>query len=179
MEAISRHSELDPFLNDVDYTDIKQIDADTNLREFIAGMLSYCPWWMVLLFRVRKILVNLLGLVKHEIPEDPPSLSPEDVSFTPGDQVTFFVVRKGVEERYWVSETLEDKHLTAFFGVVADRLSSGMTRFTVITTIRYLHWSGPVYFNLIRPFHHLVVWRMMKTAANSKAKGVPNQKRRI
>ena len=168
MEAISRHSELEAFLKDVDYTDIKQIDANTNLREFIAGMLSYYPWWMVLLLRVRQIPVKLMGLVKHENPEHPPSLSPKDVSFTPGDQATFFVVRKGAEERYWVSESPEDKHLTAFFGVVADRLSTGMTRFTVFTSIRYLHWSGPVYFNLIRPFHHLVVWRMMKTAANSK-----------
>lgn len=168
MEAMSRYSELEGFLKDVDYTDIKQIEADTSLREFIAGMLSYYPWWVVLLYRVRQLLVNLLGLVKHEKPDHLPAISPEDVSFTPGDQATFFVVRKGVEEQYWVSESPQDKHLTAFFGVVADRLSAGMTRFTVFTTIRYRHWSGPVYFNLIRPFHHLVVWRMMKAAANGK-----------
>lgn len=29
-----------------------------------------------------------------------------------------------------------------------------------ITTVYYKHWTGPVYFNLIRPFHHLVVSRM-------------------
>jgi hypothetical protein len=28
--------------------------------------------------------------------------------------------------------------------------------------VHYKHWTGPVYFNLIRPFHHLVVSRMAR-----------------
>ncbi|WP_422698682.1 DUF2867 domain-containing protein [Desulfosarcina cetonica] len=31
--------------------------------------------------------------------------------------------------------------------------------------MRYRNWTGPVYFNLIRPFHHLVVREMMKAGA--------------
>jgi hypothetical protein len=63
-----------------------------------------------------------------------------------------------------VAETPEDKHLSAYFGVVNEKLDREHSRFHVFTTVRYLHWTGPVYFNLIRPFHHLVVSRMMKSA---------------
>lgn len=164
MEFIKSFHDLKPFFIDADYVDIKVIEGNKSLREFIAGMLSYYPWWMVLLYRIREIIVSLLGLVKHEKPETLPSLTERDISQTPGDAVTFFIVRRAEEDIYWVSETPEDKHLSAYFGVVNENLSSQRSRFHVFTTVRYLHWTGPVYFNLIRPFHHLVVSRMMKAA---------------
>jgi hypothetical protein len=71
-------------------------------------------------------------------------------------------VRTAKEDIYWVSEAPEDKHLKAYFGVVAEKLSGRRTRFHVFTSVKYLHWTGPVYFNLIRPFHHLVVSSMMR-----------------
>lgn len=165
MEEIIDNPELEAFFQDVDYSDVKSIEADVSLRAFIAGMLSYNPWWLVMLYRIRGILVNILGLVKHDKPEKLPVFRSEDISFMPGDGVSFFIVRKAREERFWVSEAPEDKHLTAYFGVLAGTSSSDMTRFQVFTAIRYLHWSGPVYFNLIRPFHHLVVSKMMKAGS--------------
>ncbi|MCP4674680.1 MAG: DUF2867 domain-containing protein [Deltaproteobacteria bacterium] len=30
--------------------------------------------------------------------------------------------------------------------------------------VKYHHWTGPVYFNVIRSFHHFVVWAMVRTA---------------
>jgi hypothetical protein len=167
MEAILNRSEFAPFLKDADHVDIKQIDARTSLRAFIAGMLSYYPWWVVLLYRVRQVLVGLLGLVRHDKPETLPCLTAEDISFTPGERATFFIVRRAEEENYWVSETPPDKHLSAYFGVAMEKTVSAERRFTVFTAIRYRHWTGPVYFNLIRPFHHLVVWRMMKAASKN------------
>jgi len=125
-------------------------------------MLSYYPWWLVLLYRIREALVRILGLVRHEAPETLPSLRPEDLSFTPGEQASFFIVRGGREESFWVSETPDDKHLSAYFGVVKEPLEDGVSRFHVITTITYKHWTGPLYFNLIRPFHHLVIARMAR-----------------
>ena len=168
MEDILNHPELVEFFRDVDYVDIKHIEAETSLRAFIAGMLSYCPWWLVALYRIREILVSLLGLVRHDRPESLPSFSAEDISFVTQDNVSFFIVRKAREDTFWLSETPPDKHLTAYFGVAADKQSSGLTRFEVVTAVRYLHWTGPVYFNLIRPFHHLVVSQMMRAGAAFK-----------
>jgi hypothetical protein len=162
MEYLLKFGELAKYFDKADFTDVKVFEGETTLREFISSMLSYYPWWIVQLYRMRKLLVVLLGLVKHEAPQELPNLQPEDVSFTPEENVTFFIVRCAKEDTYWFSETPEDKHLRAYFGVVVEPASSSRNRFYVVTTVFYRHWTGPVYFNLIRPFHHLVVSRMAR-----------------
>ena len=111
------------------------------------------------------MLVRTLGLERHPKPDGRPSIGPQALPFTPGEKALFFTVRSAREETYWVAQTPPDKHLTAYLGVVAERLATGSTRFHVFTAVRYQHWTGPVYFNLIRPFHHLVVRCMMKAGA--------------
>jgi len=162
MEYIRKYKELEKYFDKPDFTDVKVFESKTTLRKFIASMLSYYPWWIVQLYRVRRLLVNILGLVKHKEPEELPNLQPKDISFTPGDNATFFIVRCAKEDNYWVSEALEDKHLKAYFSVVKEPLKDSISRFYVIITVYYKHWTGPVYFNLIRPFHHLVVSRMAR-----------------
>jgi len=44
-------------------------------------------------------------------------------------------------------------------------VANGLIRYYIVTIVHYLHWTGPVYFNLIRPFHHLVVARMARAGA--------------
>ena len=160
MEYLLKFTELDKYFKKADFTDVKVFEGETTLREFIAHMLSYYPWWIVLLYRIRKLLVAVLGLVKHEEPKELPNLQPDDISFTPGDNINFFIVRCAKEGKYWISETPDDKHLRAYFGVIKEPASKSINRFYVITSVYYKHWTGPVYFNLIRPFHHLVVSRM-------------------
>jgi hypothetical protein len=163
MEQTKNYKELDIYFDNMDHVDIKTIDGgNTSLREFISRMLSYHPWWITILYRLRKILVGLLGLVNHEKPNTSPMVTPENVSFTPGEFASIFIVQKAIEDNYWVVETPKDKHLKAYLGVVLENLGNSRTKFHVFTSVKYLHWSGPVYFNIIRPFHHLVVWRMMK-----------------
>lgn len=162
MQYVFSFSELERYFEEADYKDVKVFEGDKTLRGFIASMLSYHPWWLSLLYAVRKVLVAMLGLEKHELPAALPSPGPENVSFTPGERVAFFIVRCAIEDLFWVSETPEDKHLKAYFGVVKEPLSNGDSRFYVFTTVFYKHWTGPVYFNLIRPFHHLVVYRMAR-----------------
>jgi hypothetical protein len=45
-------------------------------------------------------------------------------------------------------------------------LTGDHKRFHVVTIVHYRRWTGPVYFNVIRPFHHLVVYQMAKSAAS-------------
>jgi len=162
MEYVLKFSELGKYFEKADFTDVKVFEGKVTLRKFIASMLSYYPWWIVQLYRIRKLLVFILGLVKHEEPQGLPNLQPGDVSFTPGENVTFFIVRDAKEDRFWVSETPADKHLRAYFIVAKEPVDTFINRFYVITTVFYKHWTGPIYFNLIRPFHHLVVSRMAR-----------------
>ncbi|MBT8365046.1 MAG: DUF2867 domain-containing protein [Deltaproteobacteria bacterium] len=168
MNVTKQIPEIAALIEGSNYIDIKTIEGQTSLRQFVASMLSYYPWWIVLLYRIRAFLVKILGLVEHQAPEVLPHLQAEDVSFVVGDAVTFFIVRLAKEEQYWLAETPEDKHLSAFLGIVVEPIAENSKRFHVATIVRYKHWTGPVYFNLIRPFHHLVVSQMMRAgvAAN-------------
>jgi hypothetical protein len=170
MKPVQRFKELHIYFQDMDHMDVKAIAADVSLRCFIAGMLSYYPWWILVLYRIRELLVGLLGLVKHEKPERLSTIEPESIAFESGERVSFFIVRNAREDLYWVAETPQDKHLQAYFGVVAERMDDGRTKFHVFTSVKYKHWTGPLYFNLIRPFHHLVVWRMMKAGIGVQRK---------
>jgi hypothetical protein len=167
MDTIRQLKEWQPYFEGADITDIKTTTSTNDLRTFIAGMLSYYPWWIVMLYRIRALVVHVLGLVKHEAPEELPDLLPEQISFTPGEKATFFIVRMAKEDLYWLAETPPDKHLKAFFGVAAEPVATDLNRYYIITIVHYLHWTGPVYFNLIRPFHHLVVSRMARAGAHS------------
>ena len=111
MDKIKSYKELDIYFKNADYTDSKTIEGDVSLRHFISTMLSYYPWWIVFLYRIREYLVNILGLVKHEKPDVLPSIKPEDLAFESGEKASFFIVRTAKENLYWVSETPEDKHL--------------------------------------------------------------------
>ena len=171
MNPIYQIPQIAQLLEGSDYIDVKTIEGRTSLRQFIASMLSYYPGWIVFLYRIRTILVKLFGLVQHPAPEAPPKLGPLDVSFVAGETVTFFTVRLAEEKHYWVGETPEDKHLSAYFAVVVEPLQGNRKRFHVATIVYYKHWTGPVYFNLIRPFHHLVVGRMMRAGVQQIHRG--------
>ena len=165
---IESRKELAPFLIDADHVDVKWVEGRVSLRVFIASMFSYFPWWLRFLYRVREIFVYVLGLVKHEQPAVLPEFQPEDVSFEPGESVFLFIIRSAREDAYWISETPDDKHLRAFLCIFMDNVNGDLKRFYVVTIVHYKHWTGPVYFNLIRPFHHMVVSRMARAGVKGK-----------
>jgi hypothetical protein len=164
MEYIRQIQAFKPYQKNADYVDVKTIEGQVSLQEFIAAMLSHYPAWMVVLYRIRAIVVRLLGLARQEKPDTPYRLYPQDVPLTPGEKAAFFIVRDARKDAYWIAETPKDKHLRAYFGVAAEQLQASHKRFHVITVVHYKHWTGPVYFNLIRPFHHLVVLSMIRAA---------------
>jgi hypothetical protein len=164
MTSIAAHPALRPLLDKADHIDVKTIEigaapSPLALRTFIVGMLSYNPRWITLLYRIRGQFVRLLGMRQDGIPAAP-ALRPEALPMEPGAPISFFTVTAAQEGQYWVASASES-HLTASLGVVMEAWGAG-SRFQVITIVRYHRWTGPVYFNGIRPFHHLVVRRMMR-----------------
>lgn len=153
---------LQSFIAGADYTDVKRAEGNVPLDRFILGMLSYLPWWLKLLYCIRAGVVKILGLREQRAEAGVTDLIPRRVSFRPGDAVLFFTVRRAKKECYWIAETPEDKHLKAYLAVFAENLGNASRRFHVFTIVHHKHWTGPVYFNLIRPFHHLVVSRMAR-----------------
>lgn len=159
-----------PEAEDADHIDVKSVTGRGSLREFLARMLSYKPGWYRALFRLRGVLAHALGLRHEDI--DAWGIAPENVSFNSGEAADIFTVRKAEEERYWAGD-VGDKHLEAAVVVFFDALPGGGRRFHVATVVWYKNAVGPVYFNLIRPFHHLVVAVMARYAAGGEGGEAP------
>jgi hypothetical protein len=160
--------ELQPYLPNADHIDIKTVEGNVTMREFLAGMFSYYPGWLKFLYGVRGGFVRLLGMKQEGIPEFH-ELRPEEVCMTPGKDMAFFTV-KMASERVWVAGIV-DTHLNADLGIVREAGENGRFRFHIITIVHYNKWTGVVYFNVIRPFHHLVVAQMAKSGVNYTKSG--------
>jgi hypothetical protein len=152
--------ELAPVLEGADYVEFKEIEGEVSLREFVAGMLGWSPVWLKALFAARYLLARALRLDTADIPRRA-RLRPEAVSFTPGDKASIFTVRSGDEDRYLVVGA-DDNHLSAHLTIVAEPVSGARKRFQVGTIVHFHRKAGPVYFAVIRPFHHLIIRGMLK-----------------
>ncbi|MEM7125726.1 MAG: DUF2867 domain-containing protein [Chloroflexota bacterium] len=154
--------ELNQLADGADHIDIKTVTGELSMRQFLANMFSYMPRWMQILYAVRWFFVRLLGMKQEGIPKGE-TLTPDGIPFEVGKWATFFRVVKAKEGEHWFAAA-SDTHLTAHLGLITEPLTGNEKRFQVVTLVHYHHWTGPLYFNVIRPFHHIVVNQMMKAA---------------
>jgi hypothetical protein len=162
LSYIRRLPEIAAFLEHANHIDVKTVIGSVDLRTFLSNMLSYQPGWMLALFGVRAVFVRFLGMRQQATLRKQwgQPLTPENIPMQEGQRALFFKVRIAKDEQYWIAE-VKDKHLDAILGVVVEQLPGWQQkRFHVLTVVYYRNWAGPVYFNVIRPFHHLVVGSM-------------------
>jgi hypothetical protein len=158
----ARLPQISELLAGADHVDVKTECSSVGLREFVAAMMAYEPGWVRVLFRLRKHFVRLIGLRQDGVPTAP-RWTPAQVPMLAGERASFFTVRKAVEGAVWAAD-VEERHLRAQLCVVAEG-----GQFCVVTIVHYKHWTGRLYFNVIRPFHHFVVSGM----AHAGARGLP------
>jgi hypothetical protein len=148
---------LAPFLEKADHIDVKHATgpAAVSLPALIAGIFTYQPRWVTALYVVRWGFVRLLGMTQEGIPAHH-AADPTMVSMVPGETFQFLTVKATDQQTYWVGGA-DDKHLS--FDVIAavEPLDADRCRFYLMTIVRYNHWTGPIYFNVIKPFHLLIV----------------------
>lgn len=143
-----------------DVIDIKTIEGDVSMAQFIAGTMNYYPAWVKALYGVRWVFVRFLGMKQNGLPRQQ-RMQPEDVPMQRGKYASFFKVEAAEPERYWLVSAKES-HLAAYLGIVAQTLSGSHKRFYLVTIVHYRKWTGRFYFGVIRPFHHLVVKGMAR-----------------
>ncbi|WP_067897766.1 DUF6463 family protein [Actinomadura chibensis] len=163
MRIIDRVPELRGLLADADHVDVREAESGASLREFVAGAMGRNPAWMRGLFRARGVLGRVLRLREPDIPIRAVR-RPEELSFAPGDRVAFFTVRDASEDRFVVLEA-SDNHLSCWLAMAREPAADGRARFEMATIVKYHRWTGPVYFAVIRPFHHLIVAGMARSGA--------------
>ena len=160
-ERLAAQPALAALARGADVVDVKHFVSRRPLRPFVLDFFSYKPAWLRGLYGVRTVLARCLGL--GDPPTSPLPAKPEDLPMEPGQRLDFFVVHETQEDRFWIGG-VKDKHLTAHVAVLADTRDVEQG-YHVVTVVRFNHWTGPVYYNIIRPFHHLVVLAMGRYAA--------------
>ncbi|MFD3164959.1 DUF2867 domain-containing protein [Herpetosiphon sp. NSE202] len=171
--SIQQHPILAPLIAQANHVDVKtrQIrttEPEQELRRFIAAMIGYNPAWMQTLYAIRWGFVRLLGMRQDGIPNSN-QLRPEQVPMQAGQNLGFFKVTAAAEGQYLLASASES-HLTAWLAVVLEPVAGLEYKLHTLTIVRYHAWTGPVYFNVIRPFHHVVVNQMIKAGlANLQA----------
>jgi hypothetical protein len=163
---VKQFPQLKKYLEGADHDDVKTVEGALTMREFIARFLLYNPGWVKFLFAVRGVVAKILGL-DHAAGETPP-LTADTLPITPGEDAAFFTVVDSDGESYWIAG-IEDDHLDAHVAVIVEPLDGGISRFHTVTIVHYNNRIGTLYFNLIRPFHHLIVWRLAKWAVRTPA----------
>ena len=148
-----------------DHIDIKSVVSDASMNEFIAGVFSYQPEWVTFLYRIRWGFVRLLGMKQEGIPQAV-ELNPDDMDFKIGDKTSFFTV-DAYEADSYLFESADESHLKATLGIIREPLDEVKSRYYVVTVVHYHNWTGSVYFNVIRPFHHLVVAQMLNAGGQA------------
>jgi hypothetical protein len=61
-----------------------------------------------------------------------------------------------------------DNHLIGWLAIITDS-AQPESEFKVVTLVKYLRPAGRFYYNLIRPFHHLVLLSMCTAGTKSFA----------
>lgn len=163
-------SRLDPMYLDTErftasahHLDAVSAYTSLSLRECISNALSWQPTWLKILFLARGGLARLMRL-QHPSSGSSRPLRPEEISFHPGDRLAFFKISAGKDDAFLVL-TAADTHLVGHLIIEVDPTDAGTERkFRIITAVQYRRWTGRLYFNIIRPFHHLVMHRMIAAA---------------
>lgn len=161
---IPENSRVKDFLP-VDYTDAfvcetgycGHISPDDVMVAFLTDM----PGWVNALFRMRDFFAGLVGLKGAK----GGSAAELESCIRTGSRYRFVSVPlKTPRETVML---LQDRHLDAYISVFADEGKDGGVSVWAVTLVRYNKFLGLAYFFLIRPFHSLIVRRMIKRSVVS------------
>lgn len=164
MDHLKSIKEIKALFEAADYVGVKTVESEDSLEWFLVKIFSYRPKLIRLLYRIRAPLVRLLGFKQDPLPEMAEWI-PAEFPMFPCGMVWFFTVRQVKRDLFWIAGCPRDRHLDADMAVVAQPLQGKRKRFYLITSVRYKHWTGPVYFNMIRLFNLFLVNRMAHFAA--------------
>lgn len=132
-------------------TDYKNITPD----DIQVAFWTVQPGWLKTLFTIRNGIVRFFGLKT-----DKSDSSEFERCIRAGSNYTFTSIpAKSANETVMC---LQDKHLTAYLSVYIKNIGENKRTVYITTLVHFHYWLGYAYFNIIRPFHHIVVKKMMK-----------------
>ena len=141
-------------LPQVDFSDCFATTNHHNTLEEIAKLVfDNTPSWVRALFRLRNKLASLVGL-KSTIPPD------YNTEFRVGGYISFFKLYSIAEQELIMGAN--DTHLN--FRAIITNTGEADFNIKLTTLVQYNNLLGKVYMAIVRPFHVIVVKRMLAQA---------------
>ena len=143
-------------LSKIDFSDTFSITNHSNtIKEITLLVFGKSPKFIKFLFKLRNSIVKLIGLRTPPIPDTS--------TFIVGGNVNFF-------EIYSISENevllgANDSHLN--FRAIVYNTKEKEYNIKVTTLVEYNNKIGRIYMFLIKPFHQLIVRRMINQACEN------------
>jgi len=156
-EKIKLRDNLIELLTTIDFTDtFSTTNHIDDIKDITNLIFNTSPKWLQLLFKLRNNLVKIIGL-KAGIPKD------YNETFKVGGYVKFFKIYSISNNQVVLGAN--DSHLN--FRAIVENDTSKNYNIKVITLVQFNNIKGKFYMNIIKPFHRLVVKKMVKNAFKS------------
>ncbi len=141
-----------------EYFDIKNKVSSKDVGK---AFFSSAPKWTAWLFELRNRIVSILGLKTPDKAKSRKELL-DSFNCEPGERLGLFTVYHRTENEVILGE--DDKHLDFRISLYKENKSDsdGRKSLTLSTTVKFNNWFGKLYFLPVKPFHKLIVPRMLK-----------------
>ncbi|WP_147819562.1 DUF2867 domain-containing protein [Salidesulfovibrio onnuriiensis] len=143
-----------------DHVDSHDIEGDLPFKRQLVRAMNWAPAWVKFLYKVRKVVARVMGL-EHDDAYGYQRFDEASFPMRPGEMAGPFEVVAAREDSFWMARA-EDRHLAGYICMAVEELGQGRRKYHCTTIVCFRNWLGPVYFNLIRPFHHLIVRGMLR-----------------
>ncbi|MBK6265115.1 DUF2867 domain-containing protein [Marivirga sp. S37H4] len=141
-------------LDQIDFFDtFSTTNQENNLKEIAHLIFNNPPNWIKWLFNLRNKIVKLFGL-KTEMPAD------YNERFSVGGYIGSFRIFSIADHEIVLGA--DDSHLN--FKAIVVNTNAPLYNIQVITLVQYNNLMGKIYMSVIKPFHRVVVKRMVKNA---------------
>lgn len=117
------------------------------------------PKWVDLLFTFRNKIAGVIGLKTSGSIENRKQQL-DNFKCEKGERLGLFKIFEKTEKEVILGE--DDKHLNFRVSLLLDKITDGKNKLYISTAVKYNNTFGRLYFLIVKPFHNLIVPKMLK-----------------
>jgi hypothetical protein len=139
------------------------LDVENHIssKDIGKAFFTSAPNWTAKLFELRNKIVSVFGLKTPEKIKNSKELL-DNFNCEPDEKLGLFTVYHRTENEVILGE--DDKHLNFRISLYTESTPNieGRKNITISTTVQFNNWFGKLYFLPVKPFHKLIVPRMLR-----------------
>lgn len=153
-ETVFISKKAEQILPKIDFSDtFSTTNQQDSIEEITNLIFNTTPKWVAFLFKIRNAIVQFFG-IKTNLPDD------YNEDFKVGGYVAFFKIYDIATNEIILGAN--DSHLN--FRAIVYNAKTSAYNIKVTTLVEYHNTKGKIYMSLIKPFHRMVVKRMVGQA---------------